>query len=63
MSYRCICLNKDNTKYESSVPKAECDLLMYLKDKVQYNIKSNEFDKLIDLIEEYGSEMYDKRDS
>jgi hypothetical protein len=62
MSYRCICLNKDNTKYETNVPKAECDLLMYLyllKDQVMY---SDKLIKLTELIKEYGSERYNEGD-
>lgn len=56
-AYRCKMLNGDNTTYEANIPKAECELMMYLK-LLEGKLPQRQMTELKNLIEVYGQEKY-----
>jgi hypothetical protein len=54
------CVGKDGNSYEATIPKAEYELTMMLKELVRRKMPVDDIVKLKTLIEEYGSECYDK---
>ncbi len=58
-AYRCVCLSSDNTKYEANIPKAECEMTMYLKS-IEHKLTPGERYKLKSIIVEFGDERYEK---
>lgn len=56
-AYKCVMLNKDNTKFETEIPKAECELVMYLK-LLKSKLNQAELTRLEELISAYGDERY-----
>lgn len=51
-------IGSDNKIYETTITKAEAEMLLFLKCHVKGKLSEREMDKLIDLIEEYGQEKY-----
>lgn len=58
-AYKCVVLDYDNTKLEERIPKAECELLMYLSS-IHHKLTQPEFKNLKKLIEAFGDERYDE---
>jgi hypothetical protein len=58
-AYKCIVLEKDNSKGKHDIPKAECELNMYL-NLVKHKLRPEELAKIKDLIEAYGEERVTK---
>lgn len=57
--YECEMLRPDNTQYKTHIPKAECELIMYLKF-LKDKIPPTQCEQLENLIDEYGQERYDE---
>lgn len=56
-AYKCICLDKDNTRYEDTIPKAKCELLITL-NFLRQKLNQDDIIHLAQQIEEYGNEQY-----
>jgi hypothetical protein len=56
-AYKCEMLNSDNSHYQADVPKAECELVMYIK-LLASKLTQREVTKLEKLIDEFGDERY-----
>jgi len=60
-AFNVTLLNNDNTRLETTMLKAEANLLLYLK-LIKKKLTSIEMDNLTNLIEEYGSECHETGD-
>jgi hypothetical protein len=58
-AYKCEMLAPDNSHYQTDVPKAECELVMYIK-LLAPKLTQKEVEKLEKLIDEFGDERYYK---
>lgn len=58
-AYRCTYVDASDEKYDIIIPKAECELLEYLK-LLKSKLAAVQMVKLENLIEMYGVEMYEK---
>lgn len=56
-AYKCVVLNPDNTKATVNIPKAKCELLMYLS-ALKSKLSEAELTKLKKMIDEFGDERY-----
>lgn len=52
-------INSDNTKSEITIRKEEADLALYLKT-IRHKLASHELDRIVSLIEDYGSMKYEE---
>lgn len=55
--YKCIVLNNDNTKSQKIIPKAECELLMYLLI-LQGTLRQQQMTELKKLIQNFAEEKH-----
>ena len=56
-AYKCEMLAPGNSHYQADVPKAECELVMYIK-LLASKLTQKEVGKLEQLIDEFGDERY-----